>query len=313
MRILISGAAGFIGSHLADLLVGQGDEVIGLDNFFTGRRENVAQLHDKPRFKLIEHDVTTPLAIDGPVDRIYHLASASSPVAYLKHRIAVLRVGAEGTCQLAELATRKEARLLVASAFDVYGDPAQSPQREDYFGNVNPIGLHSCYEEAKRITESCTMAYHRERGTDTRIVRIFNTYGPRLQLDDGRVVTTFVRQALSDEPITVFGDGTQLRSICHVSDLVRGLVAAMEADFHEPINLGNPEEVTIIQLAREILELTAGSTSKIAFRMAPDYDPRIRTPDITRARQILGWAPKVPRREGLATLIEYYRQRLAAS
>ena len=307
MRIVISGAAGFIGSHLADLLLEQDHEVVGIDNFITGRRENLAHLRDKRAFKLIEHDVIQPVKVDGPVDRVYHLASPASPVGYMNNRIATLQVNSAGTCNLLDLAVEKEARFLVASTSEIYGDPTVHPQREDYWGNVNSIGLRSMYEEAKRFAEAATMAYHRERGADTRIVRIFNTYGPRVPLNDGRVITTFVLQALANEPLTVFGDGTQTRSLCYVTDLVRGLSAAMESDFHEPINLGNPEEVTMVQLARDIIE-AAGSRSKIQFEPSPAYDPHRRKPDITRAKQILNWSPKVSRKEGLAKVVEYCRK-----
>src|SRR4051812_12929412 len=281
MRVVVSGAAGFLGSHLTDLLLGQGDDVVGIDDLSTGRRANIEHLNTHPKFCLVTRDITqTTFGIDGPIDRIYHLASPSTPATYLKKQIATLRVNSQGTLNLLEVATQKGARMLVASTFDVYGDPLVSPQREDYFGNVNSIGLHSAYEEAKRFAETCAMAYNRERGADTRIIRIFNTYGPRMNLDDGRVVTTFVRQALGDQPITVFGDGTQTRTMCHVSDTVRGLTLAMEADFHEPINIGNPDEVSIVQLARNVLELVPTSKSKIVFARGPDYDPRTRRPDI---------------------------------
>ncbi len=307
MRVLISGAAGFIGSHLTDLHLAKGDEVLGIDNFITGRRGNIAHLSGNPGYALIEQDVTDGLRIDGAVDRIYHLASPASPRAYGRHRIATMKVNSEGTWNLLELAVEKNARFLVASTSEIYGDPTISPQREDYWGNVNPIGLRSMYEEAKRFSESVTIAYHREKGADTRIIRIFNTYGPRMDRDDGRVITNFIRQALAGEPITVFGDGTQTRSLCHISDLVRGLQLAMECDFHEPINLGNPEEVSIVQLAREIIELVPGTTSRIHFEAGPAYDPRIRQPDILRARQLLGWSPQVPRQRGLATIVDYFR------
>jgi nucleoside-diphosphate-sugar epimerase len=308
MRILISGAAGFLGSHLTDLLISRGHDVVGIDNLFTGRRENVAHLKGHPKFTLIEQDITTPITIDGPIDQIYHLASPTILSAYLQYRIATLRVNSVGTFNLLELALEKNARILTASTFDIYGDPAVSPQREDYLGYVNPTGLRSAYEESKRFAEACTMSYNRERGADTRIVRIFNTFGPRLDPYDGRVVTTFTRQALAGEPITVFGDGTQGRSLCYVSDMVEGLALAMDCDFYEPINLGNPEPVTVIQLAREILELVPESKSKITFLPSPEYDPKVRRPDITRARQILGWSPKVSRKEGLATLIRHFRE-----
>lgn len=308
MRVLVSGAAGFLGSHLVDLLLKQGHDVLGIDNLFTGRRENIAHLAANSKFALIEQDVTSPVKIDGELDRIYHLASPTTLTAYLQHRIATLRVNSQGTWNLLELGLEKSARVLTASTFDIYGDPAVSPQSENYLGYVNPIGLRSAYEESKRFAEACTMAYNRERGADTRIVRIFNTFGPRLDPYDGRVVTTFTRQALSDEPITVYGDGTQARSLCHISDMVEGLSLAMECDFYEPINLGNPEAVTVIQLAREILELIPESKSKITFLPSPEYDPKTRRPDITRARQILGWSPKISRKEGLKTLIQHFRQ-----
>jgi dTDP-glucose 4,6-dehydratase len=308
MRTLITGAAGFLGSHLADLLIEQGHDVVGVDNLFTGRRENIAHLKSNPTFTFIEHDITTPLKLDGSLDRIYHLASPTILDAYLKHQIATLRVNSQGTWHMLDLALDKNARILTASTFDVYGDPQVSPQREDYHGYVNATGIHSCYEEAKRFLEAVTMAYNRERGADTRIIRVFNTFGPRMDLNDGRVVTTFVRQALNNEPITVFGDGTQQRSLCYVSDMVRGLEMAMECDFHEPINLGNPDSVTIVQLAREIIELVPGTTSKITFMPSPAYDPRNRRPDIARARQICGWSPQVSRKDGLRLLIEHFRR-----
>lgn len=307
MRVLVTGAAGFLGSHLTDLLISQEHDVVGVDNLFTGRRENLAHLSGNARFKLVEHDIVEPLQVDGSIDRIYHLASPTILAAYLKHQITTLRTNSQGTLNMLELAVAKNARILTTSTFDIYGDPAVSPQREDYHGYVNATGIHSCYEEAKRFAEAVTMAYQRERDADTRIVRIFNTFGPRMDPYDGRVVTTFVRQALANEPITVFGDGTQARSLCYVSDMVRGLVLAMESDFHEPINLGNPEQVTIIELAREILDLLPTSTSKIAFMPSPNYDPRDRRPDINRAKQILGWSPKVSRKEGLSLLIRDFR------
>jgi dTDP-glucose 4,6-dehydratase len=306
MRVLISGAAGFIGSHLSDLLLADGARVVGVDNFVTGRTENVAHLRQNPRFELIHHDVTEPLKIDGSIDQIFHLASPASPVAYDKMRIATMKVNSQGTWNLLDLALEKNARFLVASTSEIYGDPAVHPQREEYWGNVNPIGLRSMYEEAKRFSEACTMAYHRERQADTRIIRIFNTYGPRMGLHDGRVITNFIRQAVHHEPITVFGDGTQTRSLCFVSDLVRGIKAVMEADFHEPINLGNPEDVTIVQLARDILSLVPGTRSRIDFKPSPAYDPRLRKPDLSRARQILGWSPVVSRKEGLEQIVRYY-------
>jgi dTDP-glucose 4,6-dehydratase len=310
MRILISGGAGFLGSHLTDLLLGQGHEVVGVDNFITGKPENVAHLRGNPRYGFIKADVIEPLTIDGPVDRIYHMASPASPVGYVKHQVATLKVNSQGTWNLLELAERKSSRFLMASTSECYGDPAVNPQKEEYWGNVNPIGLRSMYDEAKRFSEACTMGYHRERGVDTRIIRIFNTYGPRMDPTDGRVVINFIRQALGNEPLTVYGEGKQTRSLCYVSDLVRGINLTMEADFHEPINLGNPDEITILSIAKEILTLVPGSTSQIIHQPMPPDDPRVRCPDITRARQILGWQPTVNRREGLAKMIEYYRESL---
>jgi dTDP-glucose 4,6-dehydratase len=310
MRILISGGAGFLGSHLTDLLLGQGHEVVGVDNFITGKPENVAHLRGNPRYSFIKADVIEPLTIDGPVDRIYHMASPASPVGYVKHQVATLKVNSQGTWNLLELALQKDARFLMASTSECYGDPAVNPQPETYWGNVNPIGLRSMYDEAKRFSEACTMAYHRERGADTRLIRIFNTYGPRMDPHDGRVVISFIRQALNDEPLTVFGDGRQTRSLCYVSDLVRGINMVMEADFIEPINLGNPQEITIIDIAREVLSLIPESKSQITHLPMPPDDPKVRRPDITRAKQILGWQPQIDRREGLKRMIDFYREGL---
>jgi dTDP-glucose 4,6-dehydratase len=308
MRVLISGVAGFIGSHLADLLLSQGHTVVGVDSFITGNRRNIAHLKGNGQFSLIEHDVIEPLKVEGRIDQIYHLASPSSPVAYTTHRVLTMRVNSQGTCNLLDLAVEKGARFLVASTAEVYGDPVVTPQREDHWGNVNPVGLNSVYEESKRFSEACAMAYQREQGADTRIARIFNTYGPRMSVNDGRVITTFVCQALSNEPMTVYGDGTQARCFCYVSDMIMGLIKTMEGDFHEPINLGNPEEVGIVELAKEVLQLVPESRSKVVFQPAPVYDPRVRRPDISRAKQILGWAPKVARLEGLGKTVQYYRE-----
>jgi dTDP-glucose 4,6-dehydratase len=310
MRVLISGGAGFLGSHLTDLLLAQGHEVIGVDNFITGRPENVAHLASRPRYTLIRHDVIEKLEIVGSLDRIYHMASPASPIGYVKHQVATMKVNSQGTWNLLELALEKDARFLMASTSECYGDPAVHPQREDYWGNVNPIGLRSMYDEAKRFSEACTMAYHRERKADTRLVRIFNTYGPRMDPYDGRVVISFIRQALNDEPITVFGEGKQTRSLCYVSDLVRGINLTMESDFHEPINLGNPNELTIMQIAKEIIDLIPGTKSKIVHEPMPPDDPRVRCPDITRAKQILGWTPEITRRDGLKKMIDFYRDAL---
>jgi dTDP-glucose 4,6-dehydratase len=310
MRILISGAAGFLGSHLTDLLLSQGNEVVGVDNLITGKRQNIAHLRGDRNFTFIEHDVIEPLDVGGDIGRVYHMASPASPIGYVKHQVATLKVNSQGTWNLLELAAQKDARFLMASTSECYGDPAINPQPETYWGNVNPIGLRSMYDEAKRFGEACTMAYHRERGGDTRIVRIFNTYGPRMDPYDGRVVISFIRQALNDEPITVFGEGKQTRSLCYVSDLVRGINLTMESDFLEPINLGNPEETTIIQIAKEILDLVPGTKSKITFQPMPPDDPRVRQPDITRAKQILGWSPTISRRDGLARMIDFYKDDL---
>lgn len=310
MRILITGGAGFLGSHLTDLLLEQGHEVVAVDNFITGKQDNIAHLKGHNRYRFIQHDVIEPLEIDGPLDRIYHMASPASPIGYVKHQVATLKVNSIGTWLMLELAERKKARFLMASTSECYGDPEINPQPETYWGNVNPIGLRSMYDEAKRFAEACTMAYLRERKVDTRIVRIFNTYGPRMDPYDGRVVISFIRQALRNEPLTVFGDGLQTRSLCYVSDLVRGIQLTMESDFHEPINLGNPDELTILDIAREVLSLIPESRSTITHLPMPPDDPKLRRPDITRARQILGWKPVVSRREGLTKMIEFYRERL---
>ncbi len=311
MRILISGGAGFLASHLTDLLLSQGHDVVGIDNFITGRPENIAHLEGNKKYTFIKGDVIeSPVRIDGAIDRIYHMASPASPIGYVKHQVATLKVNSQGTWNLLELCVEKKARFLMASTSECYGDPAVHPQPESYWGNVNPIGMRSMYDEAKRFSEACTMAYHRERGADTRIIRIFNTYGPRMDPYDGRVVITFIKQALHNEPLTVFGDGMQTRSLCYVSDLVRGINLVMESDFPEPINLGNPNELTILDIAKEVLALIPESTSKIIYQDMPPDDPKIRKPDITRARKILGWEPVVSRSEGLKKMIDFYRDSL---
>src|SRR3954469_8303171 len=310
MRILISGAAGFLGSHLTDLLLSQGHEVVGVDNFITGRPENIKHLKENRAYRFVPHDVIEPLSIDGPVDRIYHMASPASPIGYVRHQVATLKVNSQGTWNLLELTLQKDARFLMASTSECYGDPAVNPQPESYWGNVNPIGLRSMYDEAKRFSEACTMAYHRERGADTRIIRIFNTYGPRMDPHDGRVVISFIRQALPDEELTLLGDGKQTRSLCYVSDLVRGINLVMEGDFIEPINLGNPQEITILDIAREVLSLIPQSKSKITHQPMPPDDPKVRKPDITRAKVFLGWQPQVDRPEGLKRMIDFYRDQL---
>ena len=308
MRVLISGAAGFLGSHLTDLLLDQGHDIVGVDNFITGKPENIAHLRGNSRYTFIKADVIQPLKIEGSLDRIYHMASPASPIGYVKHQVATLKVNSQGTWNLLEMAEAKGARFLMASTSECYGDPAVHPQREDYWGKVNPIGLRSMYDEAKRFSEACTMAYSRERKVDTRIIRIFNTYGPRMDPYDGRVVISFIRQALHNEPLTVFGTGSQTRSLCYVSDLIRGIALTMESDFCEPINLGNSEEITILQIAQDILAMIPQSTSKITYHPMPPDDPRVRCPDISRAKQILGWTPVVPRREGMLKMIEFYRE-----
>ncbi len=310
MRVLISGAAGFLASHLTDLLLGQGHEVVGLDNFITGKQQNIAHLMGHKSYSFHQADVIQPVKVDGPVDRIYHMASPASPIGYVKQQIATVKVNSQGTWNLLELGLEKKARFLMASTSECYGDPAVNPQPESYWGNVNPIGLRSMYDEPKRFSEACTMAYHREAGADTRIIRIFNTYGPRMDPYDGRVVISFIRQALNNEPLTVFGEGKQTRSLCYVLDLVRGINLVMEGDFIEPINLGNPEETTILQIAKDILALIPESRSEITFHPMPPDDPRVRCPDITRAKQVLGWTPTVSRREGLGKMIEFYRDQL---
>ncbi len=310
MRILITGGAGFLASHLTDLLLSQGHTVVGMDNFITGRPENIAHLKGNPNHSFVQRDVIESVEIDGPVDRIYHLASPASPIGYVKHQVATLKVNSEGTWKCLEFAEKKKARFLMASTSECYGDPEVNPQPESYWGNVNPIGLRSMYDEAKRFSEACTMAYHRERKVQTRLIRIFNTYGPRMDPHDGRVVISFIRQALNNEPLTVFGDGSQTRSLCYVSDLVRGINLVMESDFHEPINLGNPDELTILDIAKEVLALIPGSTSKIVHMPMPPDDPKLRRPDITRAKQILNWTPTVSRADGLKKMIEFYRASL---
>jgi dTDP-glucose 4,6-dehydratase len=310
MRILISGAAGFLASHLTDLLLAQGHDVVGVDNFITGKSENIRHLEGNPKYSFIKHDVCEPLDVQGQIDRFYHMASPASPVGYVKHQIATVKVNSIGTWNLLELSLQKKGRFLMASTSECYGDPEVNPQPESYWGHVNPIGMRSMYDEPKRFSEACTMAYHRERGADTRIIRIFNTYGPRMDPYDGRVVISFIRQALNNEPLTVFGEGKQTRSLCYVSDLVRGINLVMERNFHEPINLGNPDEITIYDIAKEVLSLIPESKSKITHLPMPPDDPKVRCPDITRAKEILGWKPEVSRRDGLKKMIEFYREQL---
>jgi dTDP-glucose 4,6-dehydratase len=307
LRTVITGGAGFIGSHLCERFLHDGHELICVDNLLTGARRNIAGLLEHPRFLFIEHNVSEPIELDGQVDNVLHFASPASPVDYLTHPIPTLKVGSLGTHNALGLAKAKDARFLLASTSEVYGDPEVHPQREDYWGNVNPIGPRGCYDEAKRFAEAITMAYHRYHGVKTRIVRIFNTYGPRMRLDDGRVLPNFMKQALRGEALTLYGQGEQTRSFCYVSDLVEGIVRLLDTDFAEPVNLGNPNEITVTQLAQEIIELVAGTKSKIVHVGLPEDDPKRRRPDITRARTLLGWEPVVDRAQGLKLALEYFR------
>ncbi|TMA83674.1 MAG: SDR family oxidoreductase [Deltaproteobacteria bacterium] len=308
-RVLITGGAGFIGSHLCERFLAEGDDVICMDNFRTSTPDNIAHLFADRRFTFIQQDVTTYIYVSGPLDAILHFASPASPVDYLEFPIPTLKVGSLGTHKALGLAKEKRARLLLASTSEVYGDPLEHPQSEDYWGNVNPIGPRGVYDEAKRFAEALTMAYHRAHGVETRIVRIFNTHGPRMRLNDGRVVPNFISQALKGEPLTVYGDGSQTRSFCFVSDLVEGIVRLLRSDYRSPVNLGNPIEVSIREFADRIKALTA-SRSEIAFRPLPVDDPKVRQPDITRARQLLGWEPRVSLEDGLRRTIDYFRPKL---
>lgn len=297
-RILITGAAGFLGSHLCDKFIGKDYEVIGMDNLLTGNIKNIEHLFPLPNFSFYHYDVTKFVHVPGHIDYILHFASPASPIDYLKMPIQTLKVGALGTHNLLGLAKAKKARILVASTSEVYGDPLIHPQNEEYWGNVNPIGPRGVYDEAKRFMESITMAYHNFHNVETRIIRIFNTYGPRMRLDDGRALPTFFNQVLNGQDITVFGDGSQTRSFCYVDDLVEGIYRLLLSDYHKPVNIGNPSEITLLDFAKEIVELT-GSTSKIIFEPLPQDDPKQRQPDISKARSILGWEPQVGRQEGL--------------
>ena len=308
-RAVITGAAGFIGSHLADSLLDRGYSVVGIDNLLTGDRANVAHLADRD-FTFVEHDVTTGIGVEGQVDLVLHWASPASPIDYLEHPIPTLKVGALGTHNALGLAKAKRARFVLASTSEVYGDPLEHPQRETYWGNVNPIGPRGVYDEAKRFAEAMTIAYHRFHGLDTKIVRIFNTYGPRMRIGDGRAVPNFIAQALRGEDVTVYGGGDQTRSFCYISDLVDGVVRLAESDLNEPVNIGNPAEMTVLAIARAIIAAT-GSPSRIVHQPLPADDPRVRRPDITLARARLGWEPRVPLDEGLAATIGYFRRRLA--
>ena len=304
-RAVITGAAGFIGSHLSEALLDRGYSVIGVDNLLTGNTDNISHLHGRD-FTFIKHDITNYIYIEGPVNVVLHWASPASPIDYLELPIPTLKVGALGTHKALGLAKAKGAKFVIASTSEVYGDPLEHPQKETYWGNVNPVGPRGVYDEAKRFAEAMTMAYHRYHGLDTKIVRIFNTYGPRMRLHDGRAVPAFMSQALRGEDVTIFGSGKQTRSFCYVSDLVEGIVRLMESKENDPVNIGNPHEMTIEAIARTIIRMT-GSKSQIVFRPLPEDDPKVRQPDITRARTILGWEPKVSLEEGLTKTLEYFR------
>ncbi|MCK6528932.1 SDR family oxidoreductase [Myxococcota bacterium] len=309
MRILLTGGAGFIGSHLCDRLLARGDEVTVVDNLVTGDLQNLEHIRD-PRFRFVEHDIGQPLIWPDPVDAVFNLACPASPVDYIKLPLETLRVGAHGAWNMLEIAREKGALFLQASTSEVYGDPEVHPQPESYHGHVNPIGPRSVYDESKRYTEALVMAFRRTHGVRTRMVRIFNTYGPRMRLDDGRVIPNFFTQALRGDAITVYGDGSQTRSFCYVSDLVEGIVALSEADFAEPVNLGNPIERTVLDLAREVIRIT-GSSSRVEFRELPQDDPKLRRPVIDRARAVLGWEPRVGLEEGLELTLADFSARIA--
>jgi dTDP-glucose 4,6-dehydratase len=310
-RALVTGAAGFIGSHLSELLLDRGFSVVGMDNLLTGDLANIEHLTGRD-FVFVKHDITNYIHVPGPLDCIFHFASPASPIDYLRMPIQTLKVGSLGTLHVLGVAKEKGARFLLASTSEVYGDPLVHPQREDYWGNVNPVGPRGVYDEAKRFSEAMTMAYHRFHGVETRIVRIFNTFGPRMRVEDGRAIPAFLSQALRHEDVTVFGDGRQTRSLCYVSDLVDGIFRLMASDVRDPVNIGNPHEMTIRQLAEQIIALT-GSKSRIVEKALPEDDPKVRQPDITRARTLLGWEPKVQLAEGLAKTLEYFKRRLGVS
>ena len=306
---VVTGAAGFLGSHLTDLLLARGHKVIGIDNFVTGTVDNISHLGGNPHFKFIQQDVTEFIFLNERVDYVWHFASPASPVDYLELPIQTLKVGSLGTHKALGLAMEKGARFLLASTSEIYGDPLVHPQTEEYWGNVNTLGPRGCYDEAKRFAEALTMAYHREHKVETRIVRIFNTYGPRMRRNDGRVVPSFISQALKNKPVTVFGEGRQTRSFCYVSDLIEGIYRLMMSEYGLPVNIGNSTEMTMLEFAREIIRAT-GSRSKIVFRRLPQDDPKQRRPDITRAKKILGWSPKVQLDKGLTQTITYFRRKV---
>jgi len=309
MRTLVTGGAGFLGSHLCDRLIQEGHEVICMDNLITGDTDNIAHLSGNKNFRFIKYDVTEYIFIDGPLDNILHFASPASPIDYLELPIQTLKVGSLGTHKALGLAKAKKARFLLASTSEVYGDPLIHPQPEAYYGNVNPIGPRGVYDEAKRFAEALTMAYHRYHGVDTRIVRIFNTYGPRMRLNDGRVVPSFLHQALKSENLTVFGDGMQTRSFCYVSDLIEGIYRLLCSSINDPVNIGNPVEMTIMEFAKKINEV-AGGSGEIIFKPLPQDDPKVRQPDITKARGLLGWSPKISLDEGIRETLNYFKKKL---
>lgn len=310
--ILITGGAGFLGSHLCDLFLAKDFRVVAVDNFLTGSEKNIAHLAKESRFSLIHQDVSQHIDYAASVDYVLHFASPASPIDYLNHPIPTLKVGALGTHNALGLAKDKKAAFLLASTSEVYGDPLVHPQKESYWGNVNPIGPRGVYDEAKRFAEAITMAYHRYHGVNTKIVRIFNTYGERMRIEDGRAIPAFISQALRGEPLPVFGDGSQTRSFCHVSDLIQGLAALLMSDLNEPVNIGNPNEMTILQLAKVILEMTQ-SKSKIDYKPLPVDDPKVRQPDITQARTKLGWEPKIALRDGLVKTIDYFKANITST
>jgi len=309
MRILITGGAGFLGSHLCDYLLRKNHKVIAMDNLITGDINNISHLAGNENFKFIKQDVTEYIYLPGDLDYILHFASPASPIDYQKYPIQTLKVGSLGTHKALGLAREKRAKFLLASTSEVYGDPLINPQKEDYWGNVNPIGPRGVYDEAKRFAEALTMAYHRYHKLDTRIARIFNIYGPRMRANDGRVVPAFINQALKEKPLTVFGDGSQTRSFCYISDLVEGIYKLMLSDINEPVNIGNPEEMSILEFAQKIIEITK-SKSKIIFKELPQDDPKVRRPDISKARHLLGWEPQVSLEEGLGKTVEWFRKKL---
>lgn len=309
-RTLITGGAGFLGSHLCDRFVAEGHDVICMDNLVTGNANNVAHLIGKPNFTFVHYNVTNFIHVAGELDNVLHFASPASPIDYLKLPIQTLKVGSLGTHKALGLALAKKSRFLLASTSETYGDPAIHPQPESYWGNVNPIGIRGVYDEAKRFAEALTMAYHRYHGLDTRIVRIFNTYGERMRIEDGRAIPAFATQTLRNEPITVFGEGKQTRSVCYVSDLIEGIYRLLMSDYNEPVNIGNPDEVTMLELAKEIKAMVPESKSEIVFKPLPQDDPQVRQPDITLAKSLLGWEPKVDRKIGLERTIRYFREAL---